>query len=313
MFSAQYLAGLAAKTGFPAAGLQRQMCLLVILREIRRHPALSRTYCLRGGTALNLFWHDLPRLSVDIDLNYVASADRGAMQIERETLEKQLVRLLESLAITVERRPAEHAGGKWRLRTASALGGTLTLEIDLNYLMRIPLFGVQELPAHSPDNDVATSFPVVSLEELYAGKIKALLERSAARDLYDTFQLASDPSRIQLARLRRAVILFGVTVPGDWRTLTRSTLDRIDAEMIERELLPLLRSHEAPDLRLMKERVNALLDQLLNYDADERLFLNRFLDDGRYEPELLFGEEQGRVLKTHPAPLWRIQNLQRFR
>ena len=63
----------------------------------------------------------------------------------------------------------------------------------------------------------------------------------------------------------------------------------------------------------MKERVNALLDQLLNYDADERLFLNRFLDDGRYEPELLFGEEQGRVLKTHPALLWRLQNLQRLR
>jgi Nucleotidyl transferase AbiEii toxin, Type IV TA system len=65
MFSAEYLNALAGRTGFQTAGLQKQMSLIVILREIQRHPLLSKAYVLKGGTAINLFWYDLPRLSVD--------------------------------------------------------------------------------------------------------------------------------------------------------------------------------------------------------------------------------------------------------
>ena len=139
MFSAEYLNALAAKTGFQTASLQKQMSLIIILREIQRHPLLSKAFVLRGGTAINLFWYNLPRLSVDIDLNYIGSVDKDLMQQERGTLEKQLSRLLESLGISVERKPDEHAGGKWRLRATSAFGGNFTLEIDLNYIMRIPV------------------------------------------------------------------------------------------------------------------------------------------------------------------------------
>ena len=116
MFSAEYLNALAAKTGFQAASLQKQMSLIVVLREIQRHPLLSKAFVLRGGTALNLFWYDLPRLSVGIDLNYIRSLDKDAMQKERGTLEKQLSRFFESIGISVERKPDEHAGGKWRSR-----------------------------------------------------------------------------------------------------------------------------------------------------------------------------------------------------
>ena len=94
MFSAQYLNALASKTGFQTASLQKQMSLIVILREIQRHPLLTKAFVLRGGTAINLFWFDLPRLTVDIDLNYIGSSLRDVMQKERTILEKQLSRLL---------------------------------------------------------------------------------------------------------------------------------------------------------------------------------------------------------------------------
>jgi len=311
MFSAQYLNGLAAKTGFPAVGLQRQMTLLLVLREVHRHPVLCRAYALRGGTAINLFWFDIPRLSVDIDLNYIGSTDREEMRLDRPGLESQLARLLEALAISVERRPEDHAGGKWRLRAASGLGGSFTLAVDLNYLMRIPLFGTSERVAVSPDPDFATGFPVVSLEELYAGKLKALMERSAARDLYDAFRLASERRQNDQTKLRKALILFGMTAERDWRTLDRSSIESIDQEMIDRELSPLLRSGEAPDLGRMKNGVNTFLDELLRYDASEQRFMDAFLDQGLYHPEWLFGEEQGRILRSHPAVLWRLQSLRR--
>jgi hypothetical protein len=126
MFSAEYLNALAAQTGFQATSLQKEMSLIVILREIQRHPLLNKAYILRGGTAINLFWNDLPRLSVDIDLNYVGSPNKEMMQQERGVLEEQLSRLLKSFDISVERKPDEHAGGKWRLRAISAFGGNFS-------------------------------------------------------------------------------------------------------------------------------------------------------------------------------------------
>jgi len=90
MFSTEYLDRLHQRTGFPAESLQKQMILLDLLREMSRHPFLGKKFALKGGTAINLFWFPLPRLSVDIDLNYVASADRETMLKDRPLLEKEL-------------------------------------------------------------------------------------------------------------------------------------------------------------------------------------------------------------------------------
>jgi predicted nucleotidyltransferase component of viral defense system len=57
--------------------------LLMVLDRIGSHPLLRPRLCLHGGTALNLFVLGSPRLSVDIDLNYVGSADREVMLAER--------------------------------------------------------------------------------------------------------------------------------------------------------------------------------------------------------------------------------------
>ncbi|MEK9136727.1 MAG: nucleotidyl transferase AbiEii/AbiGii toxin family protein, partial [Bacteroidota bacterium] len=313
MFSAEYLNALAAKTGFQTASLQKQMSLIIILREIQRHPLLSKAFVLRGGKAINLFWYNLPRLSVDIDLNYIGSVDKDLMQQERGTLEKQLSRLLESLGISVERKPDEHAGGKWRLRATSAFGGNFTLEIDLNYIMRIPVWGVHSRAAQSPDADYSTDFPTVSLEELFAGKIKALMDRSAARDLYDVYRLVGDQSNVDPLKLKKALILFGVTCEQDWRQKGHSTIDAIDKAMAGTELSPLLRSGDEPDLKKMKTTVKAFLAELMKYNDDEQLFLDRFLDRGIYEPQFLFKDsEHARALSAHPAVLWKLQNHRKF-
>jgi predicted nucleotidyltransferase component of viral defense system len=310
IFSAEHLLAVASRTGFQATSLQKQMLLIAILREMQRHPILGKSFVLRGGTAINLFWFNLPRLSVDIDLNYVGSPDKEVMQQDRLVLEKQLIRLLQSLTITVERQPPQHAGGKWRLRTRSAFGGNVTLEIDLNYMMRIPIWDVQTMTVHSPDPDYETDFPIVSFEELFAGKIKAMLERSAARDLYDVHSLSRDPHSADPARLRKAVILFGTTSKDDWRKKDLQTIDAIDDKTAKEELSPLLRSGEEIGLPAIKQRVKSYLSDLIRYDKDEQRFLDRFLDQGIYDPTLLFGDTDRAVrLGAHPAVLWKLQNL----
>lgn len=74
MRSLDQLQRAAADTGFPADGLEKVLHLLQLLDALRAHPYLKTRLALKGGTALNLFEFDVPRLSVDIDLNYVGEA-----------------------------------------------------------------------------------------------------------------------------------------------------------------------------------------------------------------------------------------------
>jgi predicted nucleotidyltransferase component of viral defense system len=314
MFSKEYLQKIAQPTGFLVDSLQKQMTLLDLLREISRHPLLRKKFALKGGTAINLFWFPLPRLSVDIDLNYVGSPDRSIMLEERPHLEEQMKKLIESRGISVEHAPTdEHAGGKWRLRAPSALGGNFTLELDLNYLMRIPVSGIHEKQPHSLDEDYTFQFNSVGFEELFAGKIKALLERSAARDLFDVSMLSRTSLKYDVSSLRKITILFGVTSKKDWRQMDFRTIDAIDQKIIDDELTPLLRLNEKPGLEEMKSKAKKILGPIFDYTEKEKKFLERFLNEGKYEPELLFEKERVERIKNHPAVLWKLQNLRKFK
>lgn len=310
MFSKEYLNKLSEKTGFRSDSLQKQMTLLDLLREINRHPLLSKQFALKGGTAINLFYFQLPRLSVDIDLNYIGNIERETMLEERPKLEKEMKRLIQSRGISVENAPTEeHAGAKWRLRAPSAFGGNFTLEVDLNYIMRIPVWGVELKRPYPLDEDYMFGCRVVSIEELFAGKIKALLDRSAARDLYDVFKLSQVHGSFDMSKLRKNLILFGITCDDDWREKNFHTVDGIDQKMVDEQLNPLRMSNQSVDLDMMKNATKNFLSELLQYDEGEKRFMNRFLDEGIYEPELLFTDvTQSTQLKNHPAVLWKLQH-----
>ena len=178
--------------------------LLDLLQEIARDRILSDRLVLKGGTALNLFHPGLDRLSVDIDLNYVGALDRTAMEIERPTVDAALDRLLASQGYDVRRKPDEHAGGKWLVRYGSALGGNATLELDVNYMARQPLFGMARMESLPLGDMRASDVLVLDLHEIVAGKLVALVDRHAARDLFDARRFLSidklDWNRIKASR-----------------------------------------------------------------------------------------------------------------
>jgi predicted nucleotidyltransferase component of viral defense system len=309
MFSKEYLNKLAAQTGFNIDSLQKQMTLLDLLREINRHPLLKDKFALKGGTAINLFWFPLPRLSVDIDLNYIGSEDRQTMTDERPNLERELKKLIQSRGISAGDVSKEHAGAKWRLQAPSALGGTFTLEVDLNFAMRVPVWGVHYKSPFPLDEDLNFDCNTVSFEELFGGKIKALMDRSAARDLYDVFKLSQVRDTFDISKVRKNAILFGLTCNEDWRKKSPNTIEDITQKMVDEQLLPMLRITDSVDLRSMKDAAINLLSELMNYDKDEKHFMDRFLDEGTYEPSLIFSDEkQAKLLEKHPAVLWKLQN-----
>ncbi len=82
---------LSQDTGFRAEILEKVIHLLHLLQTINSHPFLKGKLLLKGGTALNLFLFDVPRLSVDIDLNYIGSLSKENMAKERPKLEQALL------------------------------------------------------------------------------------------------------------------------------------------------------------------------------------------------------------------------------
>ena len=81
--SRETLQRLAIETGHQPGTLEKVLRLLDLLQEIATDDLLGSRLALKGGTALNVFYLPLDRLSVDIDVNYVGAVDRDAMLAER--------------------------------------------------------------------------------------------------------------------------------------------------------------------------------------------------------------------------------------
>ena len=121
--SPERLATEAEATGFQPEVLEKTYNLLGLLDAIDSHPFLRGKLALKGGTALNLFVFDVPRLSVDIDLNYVGAVGTEEMMEERPLIEEALQAVFSRENYTIRRMPEEHAGGKWSLRYTAGSGG----------------------------------------------------------------------------------------------------------------------------------------------------------------------------------------------
>lgn len=114
----------AEATGFRPEILEKAMLLLQLLKALFHHPFLKGRLVLKDGTAVNLFLADLPRLSIDLDLNYVGSPELQSMQEERPKVEEAIRAVCKREGFAIGRITAEeeHAGGKWLLRYESTFG-----------------------------------------------------------------------------------------------------------------------------------------------------------------------------------------------
>jgi len=117
----------AEENGFRKDLVEKVMLLGRILRRLDSHPTTAGAWLLKGGTALNLLHLNVPRLSVDVDLNFIGAADREGMLSARPGFEAALAAVCEREGCTVKRTPSEHAGGKFRLRLGRFLGGLQAL------------------------------------------------------------------------------------------------------------------------------------------------------------------------------------------
>jgi predicted nucleotidyltransferase component of viral defense system len=163
-----------------------------LLVTVLPHVARQRCFALKGGTAINLFFRDLPRLSVDIDLAYVPVEDR-------DTSLAAIDRALKTIAADI-RRAVPHA-----VVHGSVLSGTTTwfkliverggvrVKIEVTPVLRGSVYPpeVREVAQRTQALFGYAQVQLLSFEDVYAGKLCAALDRQHPRDLFDVRLLLS--------------------------------------------------------------------------------------------------------------------------
>lgn len=308
---------IAAELGFRADTLEKVYRLLSLLDALRSHPFLRHRIALKGGTALNLFVFDVPRLSVDLDFNYVGAIDRDDMLEERPLLERAVQAVAERENLTVKRVPGEHAGGKWRLSYTTSQGSSDKLEVDLNYLLRVPLWPVQRRSSNPVGPLLAEDIPILDLHELAAGKLVALCARRASRDLFDSRELLR---RTDLTRekLRLGFVVLGGINRRDWREVSLDDVD-VSTNEVERALLPMLRDPERPTkaelddwTRKLVTETRDLMGSVLPLTDNETAFIERLNTCGDIFPDLLTEDPQLReTIRRQPGLQWKALHVRR--
>lgn len=317
--SARTLQRLANETGYQSGTLEKALRLLDLLQEIARDPLLSERLALKGGTALNVFHLPLDRLSVDIDLNYIGALDRAEMEAERPIVDAWLNRLLAARGYRVRRQPEEHAGGKWLSRYASALGGNATLELDVNYMARQPLFGAVRMESRPLGEFRASDVLVLDLHEIVAGKVVALIDRHAARDLFDARRILSIEG-LDWRWIKAAVLAIGACGRLDWLTISAGAIEG-DARELRQKLaicLPRNRFAGMGEVEAWIEEAVSLCREkfafLFDLSEKEREFLDRVLDHGEVDAGLLDVDPAVRSrIETMPMLAWKTRHVRRHR
>jgi len=319
MLSHRDLARQAAQTGFQLEPLEKVARLLELLESLSRHPYLKGRIVLKGGTALNLFVFDVPRLSVDIDLNYIGTVDRETMLAERVTFEKAIQAVCGRLGLSARQAPTEHAGGKWRLGYSSVSGRQGNLELDVNFLLRVPLWPPSLQDSRRIGSFGARGVRVLDLHELAAGKLAALFSRETSRDLFDVGNLLLHES-FDWERLRLAFVVYGGVNRRDWRRVAIEDVKGAPGDL-SRHLVPVLRADLVPDRRLVEdwtERLVAncreLISNLLPLRPHEVEFLTCLNDGGSVVPELLTRDQAlQEAIRSQPGLLWKARNVREHR
>jgi len=290
--------------------------LLDLLSEIDRHQILSKKTCLFGGTAINLFMLDAPRLSIDADISYIGNGEKSIENLDRTTIERALQDVGFFLGYNVTAAKETTAGRTFRLRYSGSRGADL-IKIDINYLNRIPLHPINYSECIL-DNRI--KIRTLSQTELIAGKVKALFDRVVVRDLYDIshiyqvianlFYLSDDENK---RKLRRTIIFYTALsnlFPRDFEGITEKRFSGRNKQVRD-ELYPFLGIDDRPTLKEMIINAEAFISEYaMPKDEAEKDYFIRF-SKAEYRPELLFSEwpEVLAAAERSPSAKWKILNL----
>jgi predicted nucleotidyltransferase component of viral defense system len=161
-----------------------------LLAQVAPLVFVDDAFALKGGTAINLFVRDMPRLSVDLDLVFVDHT------LRREQALAQINLAMRDAAARIVRRGfqvrvPEGDAGETKLLVRR---DRIEVKVEVNFVMRGTVHPVRRaslVPAARERLLADVDIPIVSLEDMYGGKLCAALDRQHPRDLFDVMQLCA--------------------------------------------------------------------------------------------------------------------------
>ena len=313
MYNKSEIANIANEYGFQRDTFEKVLRLKTVLEFIQEDTLLRDHLVLKGGTSINLTVFALPRLSVDIDMDYIPNDSREDMLETRNKISDLLKDYMESegYRLLPDSR-FSHSLDAFHFQYLNSGGNRDMLKIELNYSLRSHIFEpvYQDIltSAFGENVRIRTVHPI----EVFAAKSNALLSRAAARDLYDfnnliDKELFSEPADHDM--FRKSVVYYA-TISADKvnRTFDTSAIDTLTFAKIRRDLFPVLTRQEARqhfNLDTYKEKAKAYLRELMVLLPQEEEYMDLFIQ-GEYKPELLFTDiDIQKRLKDHPMAIWK--------
>ena len=283
-----------------------------ILKFFNESKLLNEHLALKGGTAINLLFFNLPRLSVDIDLDLSINLPREEMMEVREKISAIINKYMSAEGYVLSRKTkSRHSLDSNVYEYINSAGTKDNIKIETNYSLRSHVLPIQKIKisgdVFSDEFEVNTVSPI----EIYASKTVALMTRAAVRDLYDMNYMIRvglfDENELETYR---KCVIFYLAVATEKAPLEPdfTAMEAITKHRVLTDLEPVIRNREIFDLESAKKNVREFLTENVYLNDKDIEFLRKF-NKGYYHPELLF-EDDGilKSIKNHPMALWKTKN-----
>lgn len=303
---------LAHSLNFVRDTLEKVLRLVKILDFINSSPITKNKLALKGGTAINLTIFKLPRLSVDIDLDYAVNNLREEMLQNREQITEILQKYLQSEQYSLSPNSKNYHSLNSIVATyTNSAGMKDNIKIEINYSLRTHVFTPENKKINLENIQSQNEILVLNKIEIFASKLNALLGRGAVRDLYDINNMIQNkifqPEEFEL--LRKSFIFY--TALSQEKIPTEYSFEKIDAintRKIFAELLPVIHNGTFVHIEEMKNSVKQFYSEHLMPNQDEAEFLKLF-SQKQYNPTLIFSDQQIlKNIKNHPMVAWKMLN-----
>lgn len=300
----------AQQQGFVRDTFEKVLRLKEILRYLNEEEYLKEHLLLKGGTAINLTVFNLPRLSVDIDLDYTPNDTKVDMLEAREKITTLIKDYMEAEGYQLSQGSRlTHSLDAFYYQYQNAGGNRDMIKIELNYSLRAHILE----PVHRKilpevfDDDLMIR--MVAPMEIFAAKGNALISRATARDLYDWGNLIAKNLFVDERDIFRKCFAFYATISAETvnRDFDTSAIDSLKFGKIRRDLFPVLSRKDNFMLDERKQKAKDYITDLMQLTDQEQEYMDRFIAK-EYVPELLFDDEEiVERIKEHPMALWKCQ------
>lgn len=269
-----------------------------LLLDVLPEVAKEGCFAMHGGTAINLFYRDMPRLSVDVDLTYVYIEDREKTLAEINNALLSIKGNIVSLRRTIK---IQHRTDVCKLYITE---NDVLIKIEVNMIGRGLLSEPVTMPLCDQAQelfDVFCAMPIVPMAQLYGGKLCAALDRQHPRDLFDVKLLLEEQGFTE--EIKQGLILGLISS-------SRPTYEMLDPHMQDQQSAYENQFTGMTDIPFSYNDYEVTRDNIIRIIRDsltekDKTFLLSF---NRLEPDWSIYDYQ-----RFPSVKWKQLNLEKFK